>query len=106
MRFESQLMVEINIRVQMAFLAGKSSTEQTFAERSYLGDLNTLTIERRSPAAFGREEFSAGRVEDDASYHFVIPNQSQGHAEDREAVCEVRGSVEGIDIPETLARAF
>src|SRR5215813_635046 len=99
-------MIEVDIRIEVPFLTGKSRTKQALPECRCRRYANLLTIERRSTAALCREQLIASRIEHDASDYLVVASQPHRNAEDRETMSEVCGPVQRINIPDEFGRSL
>src|SRR6185312_330509 len=90
----------------MAFLTGKAGPQQALVQCLDLGNANRFTIQGHPASSLSSEELVPRWVVHDAGDHFIVARESERDTEDRKAVCEVRGPVERINIPETFARAL
>src|SRR5439155_7862644 len=103
-RLQRELVIEVNVGVKVPLLARKACPEQALAKGIDLRDVNELPVQCGAAAAFGGKKLVAGWIEDHARNDFVVTSQSDRHTENGEAMSEVGGAVERIDIPDVLAR--
>src|ERR1039457_4515003 len=105
-RAHRQLVIEVDVHVLAALLAGKSGGDQRIGQAPGRGHVNLAIVEIRARTFFSREHFLAQGIVDHPRDHLVAPCERQCHVESRVAVGKIRGAVQGIYEPAVLRRAF
>lgn len=93
------LVEEVDIDVLVAACRGEAGGKEAFFEAGGAGDADRAVVEVSAGAAFGGKHLLAEGVEDDAGDEFAGVFQGEGDIEHGEAVGEVGGAVEGVDVP-------
>src|SRR3954447_11742525 len=99
------LVVEMNIRILVPFLAGKSGRDQALADGRRLRDLHFATIQLCAAALLRREHLIARWIEHYCRNALALFSRSpysfygHGNTKYRISVREVRRSIQRIDIP-------
>src|SRR6516162_9801876 len=68
--------------------------------------MDALVVQIRTGAAFGGEELVADRIIDDAGNDLFPAGQSERHAKYREAVGEIGGAIQRINVPTIVRVGF
>src|SRR5579862_1663255 len=104
---QCDLMIEVNVRILVTFVAGKTGSEQALLQCRCFRNMDGLAVEVRALPYFGAEEFIARWIVNDSGYAFcfrILPMfQRHRHTEDRVSVSKIRGAVERIDVPTVVA---
>ena len=95
-------MVEVDVRVLVALVAGEAGAEQRFGEACSFGDVHGLSVELGARATLGGEELIARGIVEEAGQQLFTARQGDRDAEHGIAVGEVGGAVEWIDQPAIL----
>src|ERR1700690_1198135 len=96
-------MVEKDIRILMALMAGKSGSHQALGQIRSPRNMNTLLIQIGAASLPRREQFVPRGIIDHASDALPSVVEPHRNAKHGETVREVRGSVQRIDIPAIFA---
>src|SRR6266550_2675804 len=99
MRAQSDLMIEENIRILVPLMAGEPGGHQALRQIDGFGNMNALLVQIRTTYFFGGKKFVASGIVDHSRNHLPLALQRHLDTEHREPVREIRGSIEGIDIP-------
>jgi len=80
----------------------QSGGEQAIAQSGTLGDAQAAIVEKGAGTPFGGEQFIHDRIVDKRSGQLTLALQCDRNGEDRQAMHEVRGSIERVDDPAML----
>ena len=106
MRAQRDLVVEVNVRVLVALVTGKSSGHQTFRQVRCFRNRDALAIQGCAASLLGREKLVARGIVKNTCDAFAFVFDTERDAEHRITVREVRRTVERIDIPARVAAGF
>src|SRR5260370_6383709 len=102
-RAQGDLVIEVDVRVFVAFVAGKSRGHQAFRQPRRLGNVDGQSVQPRATSLFSGEHLVATRGVDHAGNTLPFVFESQGNAEHTVALGKVRCSIKGIDVPAQVA---
>ena len=102
-RAQSDLMIEVNVRILVPLVAGKAGGHQAFGQVRDLRHLDCVADSVRAASLLGREQLVARGIVNHAGNSPVLVLQSQRNAEHRKSVRKVGGAIERIDIPAIVA---
>src|SRR5262252_10838843 len=98
MRTKRDLVIEENIRILVALVAGKSRGDQAFLQLRGFRNVYRLAIQLRALARFSNEQLVPGRVIHDSgnALSFCARSMLQRHRDgkDRKPVSEIRSAVQ------------
>src|SRR5208337_5561961 len=100
---QRDLMIEKNVGVGMALMAGKTGSDEGLGQPTGLGDVDLPVVQVRSAALLGREQFIPRGIVDYAGNPPAFEFHSQRDAKHRKPVGEIRSSIQRIDIPTVIA---
>src|ERR1019366_3984989 len=94
--------VELDIQVMVRRKRRETGGHQTLAQLLRAGNLQAAPIEVSAPTAFGGVEIVARGIVNHPRNHFAATGKPGGDAKHREAMREMRCSVQGITYPAIL----
>ena len=105
-RAQRDLVIEVNVRILVAFVAGKPSCNQRFLKARRGRDVDGFSVQARAAAFLRGKQFVAGRIVNHARYALTFVFDRQRHAEHRVAVREIGGAIERVDVPLVVTAGF
>src|SRR5207237_7708691 len=91
---QRERLVEVDVGILVALLAGESGGQQAFGKFCRQRNMDALAIEKRSASLLGGKHLVATGIVKHAGDQFAAVLKSQRDAKDRKAVGEVGGAVE------------
>ena len=92
-------MIEVNVRILVALVAGKASGRQAFGQVRNLRNLDALLVQIGAASLLRCEQLIARRIINHAGNSPVLVFQPQGNAEYWKPVREVGGAIERVHVP-------
>ena len=102
MRKLGEAEVELDIQVMIRRKGRETGGHQTLAQLLRAGNLQAAPIEVSAPTAFGGVEIIARGIVNHPRNHFAATGEPERDAKHREAMREIRRSVQGINVPAIL----
>src|SRR6478735_6788462 len=103
---QRDLVIEVDVRVLMPFVAGESGCHQALFQLGYRRYMDRTAIQKRATSLFRREHFVAARVKDHAGDSLALAFQRNRNTKDGIAMGKVRGAIERVNIPAKVAAGF
>src|SRR5579871_6502680 len=96
----------MNVDVLMALARGEARRRQRVLDPRRLGDVDTPLVQERSRSQLRAEHFVPRGIDNHAGDQLARSLERERRVENGETVREVRGSIQRVDVPTILGRAF
>src|SRR5205085_1688708 len=105
-RAQSDLVIEVNVGILMAFVAGKAGSHQAFRQVPRRGNVDALSVHKGPATLLGSKQVVARGIVDDSRYALAFVFQGQRHTKNRVSVCKIGGAVKRVNVPSIVAAGF
>src|SRR5689334_13733971 len=103
MSAQCDLVIEVDVRILVALVAGKTGRNQGFRQLGGPGDLDRFAVQPSAFALLCRKQLVASGVVQHTRNALLFVLQGDGNAKDRKSMGKIGGAVERVNIPAVIA---